>query len=154
MYLHVSAMRIACFCGLPYSREHEAIQRTHPPIDPEILRLKNKLWTARQVIVHLMPEPARSILKSYSNCSSSQDVYRWPAEIAEQIIPLAVELPGPAGWGPSSRGNCPLCGNGSTQGGADGFALPEGLRRHLIGWGRNTRCHVINAAVELANERS
>jgi hypothetical protein len=57
------------------------------------------------------------------------------------------ELPGMA-----ARSYCPLCGDGAAVLYEEGFKLPEGLRRHLVGWGgpRN-QCSVLRAAMELAH---
>jgi hypothetical protein len=51
------------------------------------------------------------------------------------------------------RAYCPLYRDGA-QGfyGERGFKLPEGLRRHLIGFGRTRQCVIVRATVELARD--
>lgn len=46
----------------------------------------------------------------------------------------------------SERGNCSLCQEGADSPLTPGFALPEGLRRHLSGYGNVNRCVVFDAA--------
>jgi hypothetical protein len=45
------------------------------------------------------------------------------------------------GTGP--RAACPLCGSWGYGIGAHGYSLPEGLRRHLEGYGRVQECEVM-----------
>jgi hypothetical protein len=45
-----------------------------------------------------------------------------------------------------------LCGDGSQGPYDEGFALPEGLRRHLVGWGNTHQCRVTHAAFVLAKD--
>jgi len=52
----------------------------------------------------------------------------------------------------SDRAYCPLCGDGSTSPYSNGFTVPEGLRRHLLGWGNMYQCSVMKTALRLAHE--
>ncbi|MBS1583308.1 MAG: hypothetical protein JST66_14000 [Bacteroidetes bacterium] len=63
----------------------------------------------------------------------------------ELAWPLAVEThySGP-------RVNCPLCKRSTSGPYAEGFKLPDGLRRHLLGEGNAHQCDVLNAVFELA----
>jgi hypothetical protein len=55
----------------------------------------------------------------------------------------------------SDRARCPLCGGSSDNPhGEEGFAYPEGLRRHLAGSYNARQCNVVKAAVDLAWDHS
>ena len=117
----------------------------------ELSDLQDRLETACYSIINLMSEEARDILRSYSECKSRSDSWHWRERTAHIIIGIAEafpsELPGMA-----ARAYCPLCGDGAAVLYEKGFKLPEGLRRHLIGWGgRRNQCSVLRAAMELAH---
>ncbi len=117
--------------------------------DEEIIsNLKRDFDRAVRGIISLMPEDAQSILKSFYDCESKNNTDRWRTIAALQVIHLAKPLPNGVSHS-RDRAYCPLCGGGTTPPSDEGFAIPEGLRRHLIGWGdRQTQCFVFNA-VEL-----
>lgn len=123
------------------------------PHEDEIRQLRIDLWMARETIISLMPEPIQRILKSYLQCVSRQESAAWKYSVIEQIIGLVQDIPPPHNfnWGQSSRGNCPLCKEGPRTNYTyeKGFAIPEGLRRHLTGSGAN-ECCVMKAASSLA----
>jgi hypothetical protein len=50
------------------------------------------------------------------------------------------------------RAYCPLCGSGSSGPYDRGFALPEGLRRHLTGFGNAGACDVLSPVLDLARD--
>lgn len=117
--------------------------------DKEIISdLRRDLDAAVRSVIFLMPEDARSILESFEDCESYTDTYRWRLIAASGVGDLA--KPFPKGIFPSSdRAYCPLCRGGALPPSPEGFALREGLRRHLIGGGgQETQCFVFNA-VEL-----
>src|SRR5262249_23951327 len=47
---------------------------------------------------------------------------------------------------------CPLCGSVGHGPYADGFTIPEGMRRHLTGYGNTHQCPVTKAAFELGRD--
>jgi hypothetical protein len=95
-----------------------------------------------------MPEDAQSILESFYDCESKNNTYRWRDNAASRVVHLAKPLPKGI-FDSRDRAYCPLCGGGALPPSDEGFANPEGLRRHLIGWGgQQTQCFVFNA-VEL-----
>jgi hypothetical protein len=122
------------------------------PYDDIIRRLKADLYEARSAIVHLMPENTRKLLTSYFSCESRQQTYAWEQSVADEIIESAEVLPRTQGFYLSERAYCPLCGSGSTSPYESGFTIPEGLRRHLVGWGNTQQCDVMKAAFCLARE--
>ncbi|WP_136525368.1 hypothetical protein [Geomonas ferrireducens] len=116
----------------------------------EIERLKNELFEARVTILNLMPEKIARILSSYYEVKSTREGHNWEHEVAELIISEAKLLSKEDGSYWQDRAYCPLCGRGSNSPYDRGFAIPEGLRRHLTGWGNATRCEVMEATFRLA----
>jgi hypothetical protein len=117
--------------------------------DQEIISdLRRDLDAAVSSVIWLMPEDARSILESFDKCESELDTYRWRQIAASRVVTLA--KPFPKGICDSrDRAYCPLCGRGALRLYEEGFVIPEGLRRHLIGWGGpEMQCFVFRA-VEL-----
>jgi hypothetical protein len=91
-------------------------------------------------------------LLSYHSCKSRMQTYQWPDAVAARISEIAKILP-PSIFDTLDRAYCPLCGDGSSRGYANGFAIPEGLRRHLIGWGgQEHQCPVFAIAMQLAHD--
>lgn len=115
-----------------------------------INRLKNDLSEAYVAIIDLMPEDIHGILISYRSCMNRLESRRWIDEACDQIIELAKILPPYNAY--SHRACCPMCGAGNDQFYVSGFTVPEGLRRHLIGWGNVRECGVMRAARKLATE--
>lgn len=74
----------------------------------------------------------------------------WLERVADQIIETVEPLSKEHGSYFEPRAYCPLCGDGSSSPYDRGFAIPEGLRRHLTGWGRSSHCSVTGAAHQLA----
>lgn len=113
-------------------------------------KLREDLWCARHTIIGLMPDAAKRILESYSDCVTTDDVDLWVRCIAADLIDLATPIQ-PAAKG-SQRGHCPLCGDEARTPYERGFALPEGLRMHLEGKVNSRQCPVVEAARGLAEE--
>jgi hypothetical protein len=123
------------------------------PWEETIDRLKNELDQARRTILLLMPQNVQPVLSSYFSCEARQQTYGWESDVADKIIALAQILPPAEGSFLSDRAYCPLCGDGSSSPYQRGFSIPEGLHRHLVGWGGNVhQCRVMEAAVSLARD--
>lgn len=120
-------------------------------IADRIRKLEDELYIARESIIDLAPDRFHELLKSYLSCKTRMESYHWANSIAEKIAedadPIA-DLPGAAMFG--ARGYCPLCRGGAQSFYATdrGFRLPEGLRRHLVGFGNTHQCVVMKAAEE------
>jgi hypothetical protein len=115
-----------------------------------IRRLEDDLYVARLAIIHLAPDEFHSLLESYYSCRTREDTYQWPGAVADAVIDLAVPIldnPHAHLFGP--RAYCPLC-RGGASGYSPGFTIPEGLRRHLIGFGKTHECPVMEAARVIA----
>jgi hypothetical protein len=122
------------------------------PYKEEIRALSNQLREARYTILSLMPKAAQDALKSYLSCESRQETHGWLNRTAETVVALAHILPPEEGSYFSNRACCPLCGGEGSSPYERGFTVPEGLRRHLVGWGNIRPCEVLEAAFELAHE--
>jgi len=117
-----------------------------------ISSLQDQLYRARRSIISLVTEEAQKILWGYVDCESQSDAHRWRNIAAREIIKLAEPLPSEL-FHSSNRAYCPLCKDGALVLYESGFKLPEGLRRHLIGWGNeNNQCIVFGAAMNLARD--
>jgi hypothetical protein len=117
-----------------------------------ISSLQDQLYRARRSIISLVTEDAQKILWGYLDCESLSDTGRWRNIAAREIIQLAEAIPKEL-FHSSNRAYCPLCKDGALVLYESGFKLPEGLRRHLIGWGNeNNQCIVFGAAMNLARD--
>lgn len=107
-------------------------------------RLQRELYHARQAIIDLMDEETRGLLMTLYGCRSREEAYAWGDDVIKKLVERAAGAQISPG-----RAICPLCKDGPQSG--DGYALPEGLRRHLAGWSSSIRqCSVMEAAVALA----
>lgn len=123
-------------------------------LQKKVRRLEDDLWLARMAIVDLMPQTAHQLLTTYHGLNTQRELQHWAQRTAEQIVELC-NMPKPAavidGYvAGSRRAVCPLCGGGTSGPYEKGFAIPEGLLRHLLGTYNAHRCSVFGAAYELA----
>ena len=117
----------------------------------ELRELRNALYMARRTIVDLMPEHFAKLLTSYHRCKSTREYHAWCGTTAEQIVSLVPAEEIRLGYD-SRRTACPLCkglGHGPHP---NGFTVPEGLHRHLTGYGNAHHCDVTQAAFELGRD--
>lgn len=115
--------------------------------DVRIRTLEDQLAVARSAVLGLIPETIRSLLTSFYACDCRQDTYGWDYRVAEDVTAVASVLPRDQGSHFGERAYCPLCGHGSSSPYEFGFSLPEGLRRHLVGWGAPHNQCVVFATV-------
>lgn len=117
-----------------------------------ISSLEDQLYRARRSIISLVTEEAQKILWGYVDCESELNARHWQNIAAREIIKLAEPIPSEL-FHSSNRAYCPLCKDGALVLYESGFKVPEGLRRHLIGWGNeNNQCIVFGAAMNLARD--
>jgi hypothetical protein len=103
-------------------------------------------------VLDLLPEPTQHVLKGYYSCKSRQETYRWEQDVAKNLAASATILPHDKRSFFSDRAYCPLCGVGSTGPYTEGFSVPEGLMRHLLGSGNVTPCLVMKVVLGLARD--
>jgi hypothetical protein len=114
--------------------------------------LRRELRYARQAIIDLMPDASARLLGSYVQyAADARD--EWLSRTVDSLVDAAAALPRPtASHSGVERVFCPLCRHGQQDQYAQGFAHPDGLRRHLMGNGAGRRCRVLDAAHALASE--
>lgn len=114
--------------------------------------LKNELYEARSTIIRLMPKAIKDLFEGYIQCKTRAECSKWEYDVVNQIITRATVIPEYKDSILGDRGSCPLCGEGSSHPYLSGFSLPEGLRRHLSGWGNVSKCSVMSAVFGLAQD--
>ena len=125
-------------------------ERVRSAADERIARLEAELDEARRDIVDLAPAELWDVLHGYITCGSREEHHRWRLDLVAAVIDRAVPDPATLSWQP--RALCPLCRGGSSSPHQGGFTLPEGLRRHLEGFGNVRQCPVTRAAFRLARD--
>jgi hypothetical protein len=120
--------------------------------DKEIAHLKEQLEEARWSIIGL----SRTYIDGWTNyirCNSRKEAYEWRANTVQEIIDLAEEVTGENVWGQKiyyGRAICPLCGDRPHD--KHGYTIPEGLKRHLEGFGNMQQCSVMGNLFNMARE--
>lgn len=118
--------------------------------------LFGKLYEAQIVVLELLRPEMREILETYHQVTGDDGVWSWRQEAIRKLIEKADVRPAHEMGEHSSispRATCPLCGQGSTAPYAGrGYAIPEGLRRHLEGSGAFP-CRVLNIAIDLCRQQ-
>jgi hypothetical protein len=112
----------------------------------ELDRLKHKLDEARLHITQLMPPKTAEVLISYDVSADLSDWFHNKA--VDHVLDIAKADPS-VSTPLETRGFCPLCDQHKQK---ISFSLPEGLRRHLNGYGNMSWCPVTNAAFALARD--
>lgn len=94
----------------------------------------------------LLDEDVRRVAEELVHIASDDELDDWEQRLFKTVIRKAEVLPLDAytSTSSSSRARCPLCGSGSSAPYEVGFALPDGLDRHLRGHGNSRRCVVTN----------
>jgi hypothetical protein len=131
-----------------------------PPLRPDpsaakIRDLEADLWRAHRALVDLMDEPHREVLNSYLHATDS--LWRWRENAALRLVDLCRDVEQRTYGGyplGAPRAVCPLCGGGSSAPYDKGFALPEGLMRHLLGTHNSRQCDIFFAAESMARSSS
>lgn len=120
--------------------------------EDEIRRLKSDLFLARVAIIQLMPYETGQLLRGYYSCASRIEGHKWMEGVVDSLVAQAEGSARPPNKYGEKRSMCPLCGRGSSSPYVEGYSLPEGLRRHLIGWGNTGRCMVMETVSNLARD--
>ncbi len=121
----------------------------------EVERLRRELDELRDNVIASVDWDCRMVLMSYDDYGSYRDwmiakrgmlLNAFMKKCAEAMKGTPYEL---------RRAPCPLCGAVPQSQNPDesvGFTLPEGLSRHLDGWGRMKRCYVAEVAEAIARD--
>jgi hypothetical protein len=120
--------------------------------DKRIRGLEEALWLAHYRMINLMAYEKERILSGYHRVEDLSSAYLWLGEAADALIAMADAKPGFEMGDPGTRlrAVCPLCGDGAQTPYVEGFAVPIGLRRHLMGEYNSHQCTVMAAALWLA----
>jgi len=117
----------------------------------ELRGLRDELYSARYTIIELMSDEVAALLKSYSNCESTRDFHKWCAGTADKLASMVPPECIRQSYS-ETRAKCPLCGSVGHGPFANGFVLPEGMRRHFTGYGKARHCPVTEAAFGLGRD--
>jgi hypothetical protein len=126
------------------------MQPCHHSEESEIVRLRRELQRTRMLLAEFAPVRPGVHLFGYLSCPTRDESNRWEANTIEELIASATPIPTPEGFPECAM--CPLCGKGPRDFYGHGFTLPEGLRRHLSGWGHVKQCPILDGVMGLARE--
>lgn len=118
----------------------------------QIRKLEEDVYRLRRSIMGLMPEKFERLLNSYYSAKSKSDRNRWVDQVADEITSLVTPMEPNSSYFHQDRARCPLCGGGPQSPYDEGFTLPIGLQRHLVGYGQVHQCPVFEAAEALARD--
>lgn len=121
-----------------------------PWSDDRFERLVAERDQLRYTVLNLAPERFRSLLSSYYRCETRSDLDHWFNDTIPKIVEMTEPLWAQAEWPYARRAYCPLCESGSSSSYEQGFALPEGLERHLRGASNTHECPVMRVARDCA----
>lgn len=116
-----------------------------------IRHLENELYRARRTIFDLLPPDITELAGSYYDLKTRHDAQQWEISLAEVVIRLAWPFAQETAYS-EPRADCPLCKRGTLGPYGEGFKLPEGLRKHLLGEGNAHQCSVMHEVFELAKQ--
>jgi hypothetical protein len=140
--------------GIQLAQEYE---RNPLPADPDPESGEVVAFPGASVPqAEVQPEqPLEELFRGYHGISSHKDFGAWQRTVLSRVIDIAEcrAMPGDLRTGSlSARAACPLCRDTPDGWGyrPDGYALPEGLERHLTGWGNMRKCPVMDALNSLA----
>lgn len=122
----------------------------HQSNEDRIRQLQDDLYQTRRAILCLLPAIVQEIAKDYYRIKTRSDAHEWLEKLVDTTIDIAwpyVEKRPYSG----PRAYCPLCKGGtSNYMGEEGFLLPGGLRKHLLGEGNAYECAVLSPVRKLA----
>ncbi|KVN95476.1 hypothetical protein WJ69_04685 [Burkholderia ubonensis] len=133
---------------LPVYRQPSELDR----LSRENRRLRDELFVTRESLIHLM-DPL-GLLRGYLGVRDDIQLDTWRRTALAAVMRSAQVRPGAEMGDPRwPRALCPLCRQGA-QGMRDvrGYAVPGGLRRHLLGELNSQPCPVFKAAEAIALE--
>lgn len=116
-----------------------------------VRRLRENLRRARRAIITLLPDNIQELAETYRMISTRLEAQTWEDALVDAVIGIAWPIGAETQYaGP--RAYCPLCRRGSSGPYAEGFALPGGLRKHLLGEGNAYPCEVLSQVIGLAED--
>jgi hypothetical protein len=122
-----------------------AAERELRGLRDDVSRLQHELVEIGSRRINQADGPGQLLIGFYV-CKSETEVYAWLGTLPEKLLAFA-NVDRPDDWLDQSA-FCPLCGEGKYTN--RGYSYPEGLYRHLRGWGNSRQCPVTRAAESLA----
>jgi hypothetical protein len=115
--------------------------------DARIRELREELYSARRALFHRLGESFQQIIDEMPRDVTYGETYDWFEEAMGQVLHLAESLSADERTDEDQsidRARCPLCGGSASDyyNPNNGFAYPEGLRRHLLGENNTNQCEV------------
>lgn len=112
--------------------------------DEELKAAQEDLRLARQAVLSLLDKDLSDVARDMFRITSEDELDDCEKRLIGAAMRKAEVLPPDAYASASSpdRAYCPLCREGSLAPYQSGFALPSGLRQHLMGEGNARRCAV------------
>lgn len=127
------------------------------PAEKRVRELEDELYFARRTLIDMLGADAQGIfVKTPCRSISPGEVYAWFELVMGRVLEIARPLSPEERTDQTydgDRARCPLCGGSANDyyNPNNGFAYPEGLRRHLLGANNNRQCNVSREI--LAHER-
>ncbi len=120
--------------------------------------LRKERDNARHVVVEVATGGDRDLsvaIGGWYSLENVDQVFAWWYKAIDSVIKLAKVLPGNTS-SPfyEDRAICPLCRWGGNQPYTEGYKLPDGLKQHLSGHGRATRCSVMEIVFQTARDHA
>lgn len=111
--------------------------------DDRIRRLEDELYRARRTILDLLPPDIKEVVDRFWHLKTRREAHDWHTAVADAVIALPWPFAEETRYS-GTRAYCPLCKSGTSSPYEEGFKLPDGLRKHLLGEGThiNAMCFV------------
>lgn len=107
-------------------------------------QLQEVVWQAVHVVLELVPERYTGQLWRISEADQPLEAWKLQEQLAAEIIADLQEENAERWqreWEPRAR--CPLCKRSSSAPYAEGFKVPAGIEKHLLGMGNAHMCSVL-----------
>lgn len=124
----------------------------HYRVEPTEEGLKRDLDRARHAIVELLPNEIRVLIERRFECNTRAETRAKVDEIVDVIVERSPRVVGLNTDWSGERAWCWLCRAGSSGPYEQGFAIPEGLRRHLKGSYNAQHCIVMEQVEALLRD--
>lgn len=127
---------------------------SYPRYPDPLEAAEEKLYDARQAVLALLPPDLSGLAEAFRGCNDRREEAVWERQVIERLVASAWILSEADGvyQRDSQRAYCPLCRSGSSSAYEEGFAVPEGLTRHLTGNGNARQCVVTRTLFRYAHE--
>jgi len=117
------------------------------PLARRIDKLELELYVARRTLINRLSLGIQELLVHIPRSLTFGEAYDWFEEAMLDVVDMAELIPESERTDTTYNGDrarCPLCGDSANDyyNPNNGFAFPEGLRRHLMGANNTNQCEV------------